>query len=387
MDWTRYVRLVEETTHGTPVAGGVYADPQSVTLDPPDDQALIWPSASGVDRQLAAGPYISEGDVVLPLDDVVLGYLLKWLLGQYTTTGTAVGGGGNTTLSGAAAKGDTIISVADALNFAVADKVQIGTGNVAEVHEIQAINGTDLTLTKALRFAHAAAETVTEVTSPYTHQFSRGSNQILTPFTVGVGKDIYEHIFAGCIANQLQIEVADEISALTLGVLASKDSKGALASAVTFGEGNLFAPHDVTGSIAGTDESARILGLSLTLNHNADLEGGRGIGSRFPRRGFRGQLTVEGELTLTFIDTQELERFWSAPGATGPGNTLATPSLDLNFGSGLDISLPRVTYTGVGQPVSGAGRIEQTVNFRALYDAGSSSGPILVTLTNNQAEY
>lgn len=387
MRWERYLRLVEETQHGTAVAGGIYADPQSTSLDSPDDQALVWASASGVDRQVAAGPYVMEGDVVLPLDDIISGFLFKWLLGAYSTAGTAVGGGGNTTLSAAAAAGDTIIAVTDATNFAVGDKVQVGTGNTAEVHEIQAIAAPNITLTTTLRFAHAAGEAAKEVTSPYTHQFFRGTSPLLTPFTLGIGKDVFEHIFAGCVANQLEIEVGDEIIAATLGVQASKDSKGSLATDVTFGEGNLYAPHDVTASIAGTDRSTRVNGLTLTINHNADLESGRGIGSRFPRRGYRGQLTVEGELSLAFIDTEELERYWSAIGATEPGTTLATFALDINFGSGLDISLPRVIYTAAGQPLSGQGRIEQTVAFRALYDAGSSSGPILITLTNNRAEY
>lgn len=382
----RYLRLVEEVAHGTPAAGGVYADPESVSLDPPDGQALFFAGASGVDRQIAAGPYVSEGDITVALDDELSGFLFKWLLGRYTTTGTAAAGGLDTTLSALAAAGVTDIAVTAALNAAVGDKIQIGIGDLAEVHSIQAVAGTTLTLSTALRFAHAAAETVKEVVAPFTHQFARGDSPLMTPFTVGVGKELFEHVFAGCIANQLEFEIADKIITATLGLMASKDSKGALAAAVTWGEGGLFAPHDVTAALATVDESARIEGLKLTINHNADLESGRGIGSRFSRRGYRGALTVEGEMTLAFIDTTELERFWG--GATGPtSGALSEFALDLGFGTALDISMPRVVYTKAGQPLDGPGRIEQTVGFRAAWDPVTSAGPVLISLTNTRAEY
>lgn len=383
--FTRYVGLAEETVHGTPVVAVVTVDPESCGLDTPGDQALIWAGTSGLDKQVGLAPYMTEGPLVLPLDDLVSGYWWKWFLGKFTTTGGVVGGGGNSTLSVAAVAGVTAITVGSAINFTANDYVQVGTGDTAEVGKIQSIDAQVITLVNPLRFDHAIAEAVTEVQAPYTHVFSPSRHPLMTPFTVRVGKELFEHVFTGCVLNDIALALGESFFTTTLGILASKDSKANLAGNVTFGEGNIFAPHQVTATINAVDASVRVEGLSLKASNNADLKSGRTIGSRFPRRGFRGALEVTMEMTLAFIDTAELERFWG--GATGPVETALTEfPLALNVGANLDITFPRVIYTAIGQPLEGRDRIQQKASIRALLD-NSGDGPIIVSLTNNQYRY
>ncbi|NPV70290.1 MAG: hypothetical protein HPY55_06550 [Firmicutes bacterium] len=309
MNYLRYAKLGEEAVHGTAVAGAVTVDPESSSLDSPGDQALFWPGASGLDRQVAPAPYVMDGDLVVALDDVVAGWILKWLLGANETTGTG----------------------------------------------------------------------------PYTHVFTPSRAPLLTPFTVRLGKDIFEHVFAGCVLDSLQIEVGAEFVKATLGILASKDEKAALAGAIAWSEGNIFAPHQVTAEIDSVDASARVEDLKLSIKNNADLKSGRTVGSRFARRGYRGALEVTGDLTLSFIDSAELERFWGT--ATGPTSTTLTEfPLSLNFGTSLVIELARCVYTAMGQPLAGRDRIVQKGSLRALVTT-AGDGPIEATLTNDQARY
>lgn len=309
-DYLRYAQLGQESIHGTAVAGAVTVDPESSSLDSPGDQAIIWPGASGVDRQVAPAPYVMDGDLVVALDDVVAGWILKWLLGSVATSGAE---------------------------------------------------------------------------PSYTHVFTPNRASLLTPFTTRIGKDIFEHVFSGCVLDSLVIDVGAEFVKATLGILASQDAKAELAAAVAFSEGNLFAPHLVTAEIGAVDESARVDAMKLSIKNNGDLKAGRTIGSRFARRAYRGALEVTGDLTLSFTDTDELERFWGT--ATGPTSTSLTEfALSLVLGTALTIDLPRCVYTAMGQPLSGRDRIVQKGSIRALATA-LGAGPIEATLINAQAAY
>ena len=84
----RYVGVAEESVFGQePTAITSYVDVASSSLDTPDTQAIFW---QGVSERAAVvhapGAYIPSGDIVAPVDAVMIGYLLKWTLGQVSTT-------------------------------------------------------------------------------------------------------------------------------------------------------------------------------------------------------------------------------------------------------------------------------------------------------------
>lgn len=82
----RYIGLAEESTYGTKITdddGFIYSDGASVGLDAPAGQALIY---EGITQRApvvkAPGPYAPSGDLGMPLDARVIGFLLKWALGS-----------------------------------------------------------------------------------------------------------------------------------------------------------------------------------------------------------------------------------------------------------------------------------------------------------------
>ncbi len=97
------------------------------------------------------------------------GYPIRFPIGSVATTGTDVGSGGGSTLSGATSKGHIEITVADATNYAAGDYIQIDTSTNSEVRQIVAVNSAKLRLNYPLMIAHATGVACNEVTSPYTH--------------------------------------------------------------------------------------------------------------------------------------------------------------------------------------------------------------------------
>ncbi len=104
--------------------------------------------------------------------------------GAATPTRTAGPGGTsgttcNTTLSAAAAAGATTITVANAAGCAAGDTIRIGSGAAQEDVKIASVSGTTITLVSPLTKAHAAGETVVEVSTTG----GTGSTTAATPRT------------------------------------------------------------------------------------------------------------------------------------------------------------------------------------------------------------
>jgi hypothetical protein len=76
--------------------------------------------------------------------------------------GTTVGGGVNTTLSGAVSVGATTVPLTATTNLAVGDVIKVGTGTTVEYRTVTAIASLNVSFRDPLLFAHAAAEAVVE---------------------------------------------------------------------------------------------------------------------------------------------------------------------------------------------------------------------------------
>jgi hypothetical protein len=222
-------------------------------------------------------------------------------------------------------------------------------------------------------------------TGPYVHSFFPQDSALMKSFTARVGKDVFEHVFSGCVVGSLSLELDDSFLTASIDVLGGKDEKASLNATPTFTQGDIYAPHQVTATINGVDESAFIESFSITIETGADNESGVTIGSRFPRRAFRGAFMVEMEMNLSFFSTTQLEKFWGT--ATGPtSTTLLEFDTTINVGSNIVINIPRAVYTSMSQPLGGRDRIEQTATLRALV-ADDGSGPIEFEITNDKATY
>lgn len=234
-------------------------------------------------------------------------------------------------------------------------------------------------------FKWALGGVSTTGTGPYTHTFSPQQSPLMPSFTVRVGKDIFEHVFSGVVIGSLELSLEDQLLLGAVEMLGGKDEKGTLVDPVNFTQGPVYAFHEVNATIDGVDESAILETFNLTIETGADNEAGRTVGSRFPRRAYRGALVVEMEMTLAFDSTRHLEKFWGAPTGPTTGNLQEFP-MTINVGPNIDIVIPRGIYTAMEQPVAGRERIEQTATLRGLV-AADGTGPIQISVTNSKESY
>jgi hypothetical protein len=201
----------------------------------------------------------------------------------------------------------------------------------------------------------------------------------LPSFTTRIGKDAYEHIFAGCKINTLEISAEDSIATVTLDMLGQKDSKGTLAAydALSIGANNLLAFHEVTAKIKGEsdvafgDVSAIVKSLTLTINNNIDATQGRSIGSRFPRRLNAQGREVTLSLSLYFADTKYKEKFWGS--ASGASATDGTEEFGLQIlmtqesGKAITFALPRCVITSNQQQPSARDELVEQISVTAMF--------------------
>ena len=225
-----------------------------------------------------------------------------------------------------------------------------------------------------------------------THTIYGSSKNILDSFCARVGKDLFEHVFSGCVINTLTLKVEGAYCELTASIMAAKDAKATLKALA-----DLLLPteyplafHEVTAKIATVDQSAKIKSLNIEISNNLSIESGKTIGSRYPRLIRAGERTVTVSKTLMFDETDELERYWG--GASEPSILGGTEfALEINFSAGVDgslkIDLPRFIYTAMGQKPSGRDEQEQTTSGRAFLPeeiVEETDTDIVATLQNKE---
>src|SRR5699024_607346 len=222
--------------------------------------------------------------------------------------------------------------------------------------------------------------------APYTHTFTPSMDNLLPSFTARVGKDIFEHVFTSCVLSSLSLELEDGFLMANADILGGKDETATLKKDVKFTDGEVFAPHEVTISMGGQDESTTIQSFSLNIENGADMEAGHTIGTRFPRLAFRGAMLVELEVNLLFFDTKHIETFWGQ--AKGPIEEGELKDIDtqINIGDNFTIDIPSAIISEIEQPLGGREHIEQTATLRGLLTR-DGEGPISVEIINDKESY
>ncbi|MDZ5782109.1 phage tail tube protein [Marinococcus luteus] len=88
MSITRYVKVGEEETFAEETAVSTETiDPESAEIDPVEEDKMVYPGMSGLDRIVATGVYSTEGSFTLPMDSDVAPLFFKWALGGYEVEG------------------------------------------------------------------------------------------------------------------------------------------------------------------------------------------------------------------------------------------------------------------------------------------------------------
>lgn len=321
----RYLGVGEEAAYGQQATELMYADIASANLDTPDDSVIVWRGvANRAPTVVAPGPYVPAGEIVVPVDNLLFGYFLKWALG------------------------------------AVATSQPDPTGNPAV----------------------------------YQHTFTPADT--LLSFTAAVGKDIFEHVFLGCVIDELTIEAEKEFALATISVNAQKDKKADLATP-DFAQGYYY-PFSRISVMLGVN-SLPVESLTLTITNNVDAKEGVRLGSRFPQFAPVGEREVTLEMNLTFENTGQLERFWEQSDATQPSSNIVftggpfivsflgpqLPGTGTYF-SNLEFTMPKAYYREAKQEISGRERVVQAVVVQALYSQADGY-EIRARLTNTQEGY
>lgn len=208
-----------------------------------------------------------------------------------------------------------------------------------------------------------------------THEMYGTDSRQLPSFCSRVGKDLFEHVFSGCVADQLSLEVAGEFAEATLSVLAAKDAKAALVDVE-----NLLLPAEYPLSFvelalelpSASDISVIVNSMTVSVNNNHDAESSRALGSRFGRRGpDAGERETMLELEIRFEDTDQLEAFWG--GASGPAETGTTEFgakilIDAGADGSAELETGRAIFTSAQQQPSGRDVLTQSLSVRAFDD-------------------
>jgi Phage tail tube protein len=241
-----------------------------------------------------------------------------------------------------------------------------------------------------------------------------GTNDVVLPSFVSLlGKDKidgtnFEHVFAGCTIDSLDIEVGNEYATVKVGIAAAMDAANpagirtrAAVQALLPTE-HLLVFHNVTAKLGNNDISARTDGLKLQLKNNVKATSGQCIGSRFASRMPAGARETTFTADLYFNTMDEMTIFWGdEQGPAMAVNGTTETSLTLTFASTDDsgaangtliISLPRVILSTVPTAVKGKDEIKLNVEGSAfedsvlLNDNTSVYTDILASLSNNQDE-
>ena len=376
----RYAGFGEETLYGTAVPAVVHVDIASATLDSPSDTESYYAGGLGRGtRTRRPGYYAPSGNLVYGWDIRTIARLLRWTLGGYRfTTGPTF------TLTTSTAISD-IINTTAPHGFAAGNRVRFptltgGAGLVVSTdYFVIAANLAATTFQVSATLGGTAFNFTTDITAGTVtrwpanlHETFAAPVSLLPSFTTRIGKDTFEHVFAGCIADSLELNLSDDFLLATMGVTAQRDSRAALQAISTLLLPGLplLAFHEVTLSLpTTTDVSPIVRNLSLSINNNARPEAGRTIGSRFPRRIPVGEREVTISAGLVFENTAQLERLWGAvdgPAAGGATDFPARIIADAGVDGSLVLDIASAHFTAVPTRPSGRGEIVQACEIRCL---------------------
>ncbi|MEM4408425.1 MAG: phage tail tube protein, partial [Candidatus Caldarchaeum sp.] len=335
---------------------------------------------------IRSGNYEVSGSIDVESSIENIGFLLVHALGKdYTTAGTTVGGGANTTLAAGASAGATSITVASASGIAAGDYLQIGTGTTQEVVQVDSSYTTGTTIplasTTPLRFSHASGEAVVEVTSPFTHTAKRG--------TLPAGLTLLLHytdvsslaLYRGCKINTLTVEAdARSLPRVRIDFVGkAMQSLGEnLFGSAQDASHTPYAPWE--GVIEeGGNEIKTVESIRIGIENNIRGDVFR-IGSRFLASAQEGDGRASGSFTYHFFDASLVKKAMFE----------SESSLRLKFIYAKDTNhelafyIPRVIYTGNPHPgLPDKGPISDSKDFTALY---SSTDDTDMTVTYKTTE-
>lgn len=207
---------------------------------------------------------------------------------------------------------------------------------------------------------------------PNVHEIYSVNEAILPSFTTRVGKDVFEQVFAGCVIDSLELNLAGDFLLATMALGAKIDSRAELEAIedlllpdeypLAFHEASLELP-------LATDLSAKVKALTFSIANGQRPDSGRGIGSRFPYRMPVGERNVTAAVDLWYENLEHLDTFWggeNGPADEGSSDFEAQITCDAGDDGSLVLYLPSAHFSQVRQQASGRDEITQSTAIRAI---------------------
>lgn len=392
----RYLGLARETGGYAvePAAPVVDFDVSSLSLDSPGEPFLTYEGGIGrMPARVMPGVYVPSGGAEFPIVITEAAYIFNLLLGDHSIVSTGIGSVAAEALVTGVGETSKQFTLAESPvvqgSFILDDGGDVahddGFGNIVEDNSsgisgwIDYVNGI-VYMTGLTASTSYSADYDYKDSDWHVHTIVPVTGNTMPSFTAYAGKDIFEHKVKGCVLNQLDLAVEQELVNLTLDIQGSIDAKGTIRDLEDLhldlcrGERPrvyhdcLLKVCDYGGTLS--DISADVRSLSMTFNNNATTEENIGLNSRFPQNGTAGALDISGSMTLQFDSTEYKEDFWG--GATGPTADPILKAMELTIDAGAwgnaVISLGRVLLQTVNIQPSGREKLMQEINFKAFWD-------------------
>ena len=233
--------------------------------------------------------------------------------------------------------------------------------------------------TKILKWTLGSVSTVSGAV--YTHTFQDADT--IKSFTARIGAEKLERVIAGCFVNTLEIACARELVMATIGIIGGQETKGSIATPSFVSEDEVFAFHECSALIAGSDETSEIESLTVRINNN--IPDRWTFGSRYEKRAEVGPLVVEGTADFSFQDADQYDRFLAgsefALTFKAEGSLIGDTSEKYLF----QIELPKCKYLSDTVPhIDRREPLKVSAPFRAFYSS-SNGYTIKITVKNQES--
>ena len=395
MPVTRYAGFQEELSFGeSPAPEALFhLDIASASLDAKADTMMFYQGGlSRNTRTFRPGFYSPDGDIAFATDIKTIGYFLKWALGGYTAPVApgaaadveiqtlALGGatGGTYSLSG---RGKIIPLAYDASDAQIqtALETMFGDGMVTVDTGVITFDATIgiSGLTGDLENLTGATDpslTITQAFNPggfYNHKIFGDENNVLPSFCARIGKDIFEHIFQGCVINSLTIAVEGEFVMMTAGIMSQKDGKTTIKAIadLTLPDEYPLAFYEVGVEKDGVPLDCKVKAITIEIQNNVGQDSGRSVGKLHPCRFVCGERVITISQPKFYETTDSLEELWGsadAPSIYGHEEFEFKVTLDGQEYGFMEMTFPKCIFTSVAQQPSGRDEIVQEHSIRAM---------------------
>lgn len=225
-----------------------------------------------------------------------------------------------------------------------------------------------------------------------THTFTTDDKVPSLSVELGMGQvDAVRHTGVGVESLDLEHSSGDRLSLST--DLPAKEPDGSISrSTPAYDNLRALVYHDATFTLFGTDRTVDLRDLTFSMSNNLTKHT---RGSRTPAKMTVGEREVTFEATLDFENSNVMERFWGAAGATGPEDELFEGALnakwispetiaDTSTAYSLEVDAPRCTINTHDAQLNENELIAENVELRAIVDTGGAGYDVQATLVNGR---